>query len=117
MTATTPAPLSATRRRNGVPATLAGAVALSADERLAIIRRVFLHLEAVTEDELNALLTNDAGELVFDSLLGMNLYTELTQHLGEKPIDLSEFAHGKFETFAGINELVGLAYDALEKRS
>ncbi|TCK65835.1 hypothetical protein [Curtobacterium sp. PhB136] len=117
MTAPTPAPLSATRRRNGVPATLADAVALTTDERLEVIRRVFLHLEAMTDAELAAAPTNDAGEFVFDSLLGMDLYTEMTQHLGEKPLDLSEFVHGKFETFAGINELVGLAYDMLQKKS
>ncbi|MCS6569245.1 hypothetical protein NYQ35_10555 [Curtobacterium flaccumfaciens pv. flaccumfaciens] len=117
MTASTPAPLSATRRRNGVPATLADAVTLAPDERLEIIRRVFLHVEAMSDAELAAAPTNNAGEFVFDSLLGMDLYTEMTQHLGSKPLDLSEFEHGKFETFAGINELVGLAYDALQARS
>lgn len=117
MTANPLTPLSDTRRRNGVPATLAEAVLLSADERLAVIRRVFLHVEAMTEADLAAAPTNEAGEYIFDSLLGMDLFTEMTQHLGQKPIDLSEFPHGKFETFAGINGLVGLAYEALERRS
>lgn len=117
MTTTSPAPLSDTARRNGVPATLADATALTPGQRLDVICRVFLHLEAMTPADLATVPTNDAGEHVFDSLLGLTLYTELTQHLGEKPLELSKFDHGKFETFVGVNELVGLAYAELQKRS
>lgn len=105
-----------TSRQQGVPETLTKALSMSRTERMQAITNLYLYLEDMTVHEL-AHARNSDGEIEFESLLGLDLYTQMTAHLGETPLQLTEFEHTTFQTLAGIEELVRRAYLKLEERS
>ena len=104
-------------RQHGVPETLTEALDMSHAERMQAITNLYLYLEDLTGHELAQAPRNADGDIEIESLLGLDLYTQMTAHLGEKPLQLTDFEHSTFQTLAGIEELVRLAYLSLDERA